>query len=89
MKVLLKAVGNVDFNEPRNIGFPGRWVDVKDLAEASKVCRTFLSENGLGCGNWAGGQIREGRKVLGRVSYNGRVWGPDGAELLVKSPASV
>jgi len=54
---------------------------VKTLAEASKACRRYIEEHGLGGGNWTGGKIYCGRKLVARVSYNGKVWSPDGARL--------
>lgn len=79
MKVALSHCKNPDiggyWQTPVDSGRK-RSVDVKDFAEASKVCREFIERNGLGGGNWNGGEIREGGKIIARVSYNGRVW-PD------------
>jgi hypothetical protein len=54
---------------------------VRTFAEASKICRRYITENELGGGNWVGGEIYCGRKLVARVSYNGKVWSPDGARL--------
>ena len=54
---------------------------VKTLDEARLVCRRYIEENGLGGGNWTGGEIYCNRKLVARVSYNGRVWSPSGARL--------
>jgi hypothetical protein len=56
-------------------------VPVKTFAEASRACRRYIEENGLGGGNWSGGQVYCGRKLVARVSYNGRVWSPSGQSL--------
>jgi len=82
MKVRLSNCGNIDFGQNPNRPLPGtrtRTVRVKDFAEASAVCRRYIAENGLGGGNWTGGEITDEAtgKVIGRVSYNGRVWGPE------------
>ena len=54
-----------------------RRVPVADFAEASRVVLQYISDNELGGGNWTGGEIRDlAGTVVGRVSYNGRVWPP-------------
>jgi hypothetical protein len=54
---------------------------VKTLAEASKVCRRYITENDLGGGNWTGGKVVCNGKAVARVSYNGKVWALDGSRL--------
>ena len=79
LTVKLAACGNPDFGQSTGPlpGIPRRTVEVKDLAEASAVCLRFIAEHDLGVGNWAGGEVRDGRKkIVARVSYNGRVWPP-------------
>ncbi len=56
-------------------------VPVPSLAEASKQCRDFIDRNGLGSGNWIGGEVFDGKKHIANISFNGRVWGIDGNEL--------
>lgn len=80
MKLELKHVKNPDigggywdYTADREPG-RARKVEVADYAEASKVARAYIEKNGLGCGNWAGGRIFDGGKVIARVSFNGRVW---------------
>jgi hypothetical protein len=57
-------------------------VEVKDFAEASRVCRQYIEENDLGGGNWTGGQVCEGAKQIARISYNGRIWDMEGKEII-------
>lgn len=57
------------------------WVEVSGFPEASKVCRDYIEKNGLGGGNWTGGQVKDSGAHVARVSYNGRVWGIDGKEI--------
>lgn len=64
------------WQEPVDSGKRHR-VPVATLAEASRVCLAFTARNHLGGGNWSGGKIREGGKVIAHVSYNGRVWEGD------------
>ena len=57
------------------ISIPIRRVPVSSYTEASLVSRNFINDHGLGGGNWTGGTIRDASgKVIGHVSYNGRVW---------------
>jgi hypothetical protein len=49
------------------------------------VVRSFLDIHGLGSGNW-GPESRRRRRdgvIVGKVSYNGRLWGTDGKALAV------
>ncbi len=76
MKVTLASVGNPDFRQyyGRNVLSPTLQVEVRDFAEASRVCRAYIAKYDLGAGNWPGGIIRQGTRTIARVSYNGRVW---------------
>lgn len=80
LEVLLANRGNPDFRQDPSRPLPetvsGVWAPVADLGEASAACRAYIDENGLGGGNWAGGQIRDAatRCPVGWVSYNGKVW---------------
>jgi hypothetical protein len=74
LTVELKAVGNPDHGQYGSMGIPTRRVSVASLAEASATCRVFIENEDLGSGNWAGGRVFKGGKVIARVSYNGRVW---------------
>lgn len=76
LTVKLSARGNPDFGQPRSIGVSTRTVEVADFAAASAACMEYIRAHDLGGGNWTGGEVRDGGKVVARVSYNGRVWGP-------------
>jgi hypothetical protein len=83
-QVSLASVGNPDHGQDPDgplYGVPSRLVTVPDLATASRVCREYIVAYRLGSGNWAGGEVRRGGVVVARVSYNGRLWAPDGAEM--------
>lgn len=54
---------------------------VSSLAEAARACRRYIEENGLGGGNWAGGQVFASGEQIARISYNGRVWDMNGQEM--------
>jgi hypothetical protein len=75
--VMLSSCGNPDFDQHPGRSLPGvrkATVKVDTMAAASKACRDYITENGLGGGNWAGGQILLDGEMVARVSYNGRVW---------------
>ena len=78
MTVTLSSVGNPDHGQyyGKNVLSPTLRVEVKNLREASKVCRAYITRYWLGGGNWTGGLIQQGNRVLGRVSYSGLVWPP-------------
>lgn len=55
---------------------------VESFAQASDAARDYITRNELGGGNWTGGTVfDEHGTVVARVSYNGRVWAPDGNEI--------
>jgi hypothetical protein len=63
-------------------------VSVASYAEASAAVRKHIEDNdlGAGCGSslapFTGGKVvSELGGVLGRISYNGRVWDLDGKEI--------
>jgi len=63
------------WDAPVDPGDP-KWVAVKDLDEASSVARRYITRNQLGGGNWAGGRVKCGGKIVARVAYNGRIRPP-------------
>jgi hypothetical protein len=44
------------------------------LNQASAAYRAFIDQNGLGSSEAGRCVIRQGRKVVAHVSYNGKVW---------------
>lgn len=58
------------------------WLPVATFAAASFACRTFIEAHDLGASRWRGGRIVDAatEEVVATVSYNGRVWLPDGSE---------
>ena len=78
MQVTLKHVSNPDIDggyweQPKSPAKERR-AEVDSFKEASELCQRYIEFNGLGGGNWAGGQIFENGKQIAFVSYNGRVW---------------
>jgi hypothetical protein len=57
---------------------------VESFAQASQKATEYIERNDLGSGNWTGGTVfDEHGTVVARVSYNGRVWAPDGSEIAI------
>lgn len=80
MKVLLASCGNIDhYQDPYQPMYgceKDKKVTVKTLEEASVECRKFIEKNELGSGNWAGGDVYEGKKCVAQIGYNGRIMEP-------------
>ncbi len=95
MTVVLKSVGNPDFDEfhGHNVLSPTRKVKVKSYADAARICRKYIAKYDLGGGNWGryggddsdnepeSGAIFVDKKKVARVSYNGRVWDLNNEEI--------
>jgi hypothetical protein len=77
MTLILSSCPNPDYGQTEAPA-PEEKVPVKSFAEASARARRYIGRYELGGGNWAGGDILdEHNEVVGRVSYNGRVWRDD------------
>lgn len=81
LTMTLTSCGNPDYGQDLGRPLPGvpkQTVRVRDVMEASAVCRAYIEEHYLGGGNWpmtAGVVCDETTGArLGRVSYNGRFW---------------
>ena len=80
--VVLSAVPNPDFDRrswEATVSIQPKEKVVADFREASRAVQKFIAENNLGGGNWPGGPVYDdtGTQVA-YISYNGRVWEPDG-----------
>ena len=78
--VVLASAGNPDLGQSPDQSLWGVSpckATVTTLDDASEACRRYISDNGLGGGNWTGGDVTSEGKVVARVSYNGRVWMPE------------
>lgn len=58
------------------LSYRNRRVPVASLAEASAIYSAARDRSGKGASGWPDGAVLEDNKVIGRVSYNGRVWAP-------------
>jgi hypothetical protein len=91
--VALGAGPNLDFEPPSRERFIKKgltYATVRNMKEASRTCQRFIRDNELGGGNWyAGGSgsvmpgdvFDENGEMVGRISYNGRMWSPDEKEV--------
>lgn len=72
--VVCISEGNPDFKQYTSVSDKELY-PVNSLKEASEVCRNYINKWDLGGGNWNGGQVYDiDGKMVGIVSYNGRVW---------------
>lgn len=78
--VTLSACGNIDHDEnPYNNIVNGtavvtEIVNVNSIEGCQAAVREYIERNDLGAGNWTGGQVYEGDKLIGNISYNSRFW---------------
>jgi hypothetical protein len=83
-RVKLSNCGNPDYGQDCRRALPDTfcgWARVESLEAAATLCRVYLSYFELGGGNWTGGEVadmEQGGLIVGQVSFNGRVWSPDG-----------
>jgi hypothetical protein len=73
----MKVITTVRLNQHQLVG---KRVELacSSIENASKVFRDFIEANDFGASNCAEAFIKDGRKILARVSYNGKVWEFDG-----------
>ncbi|MEO7326483.1 MAG: hypothetical protein ABIW82_16815 [Dokdonella sp.] len=78
----LATCGNPDHGQDPDAALWGadrdHFIIVNEIADISTAGHAFIEENGLGGGNWFGGDIFDssGGKV-GRLAYNGRIFASD------------
>lgn len=76
-EVELEAVPNPDYedyDERGSIKIKKHKKKVKSVEDASMEVKRFIASNGLGSGNWSGGDVYKNGKKIGNISYNGRFW---------------
>ena len=56
-------------------------LNVMTLADAARAVRRFITERDLGASQCAGADVYRNGALFARVSYNGRVWTPEGTEI--------
>lgn len=69
----LSSCGNPDFGQYEPLS-PPKVVTGSTLAEMRKAAEDYIGEWELGGGNWKNPVVKQGSKVIGHFSYNGRFW---------------
>lgn len=76
--VILSSCGNVDYGQnPYEVynGVVDRIYYADTIEELQKEVRRYIEDNGLGGGNYTGGEVKDkSGKIIGKISYNGRYW---------------
>jgi hypothetical protein len=83
--VALRHSGNPDISGGYWSGRPSEGPimrPVETMRDAAKECLAYIERNGLGSGNWTGGQVFvDKHKQVARISYNGTAWAMDGTAI--------
>jgi hypothetical protein len=71
-KLTVTIQGNPDRNQ-------GDWEETHTLSATNmdalrKVVNDFQRDNDVGGGNWGNAELRKDGRLIGYMSYNGRVW---------------
>lgn len=87
MQVELKADPNPDYSKDDHratVRIKAFRHTVDSYKDASRAVRHFIQTNELGAGNWSGGRIFDDvGRVIGRVSFNGRIWDTSNNEIQI------
>jgi hypothetical protein len=68
-----RSVGNPDHGQYAPVSEP-QTVTADTIEKVISLAQSYISENGLGGGNWPNCKILLDGKSIGYVSYNGRFW---------------
>ncbi len=83
--VVMRSMGNPDHaQDPKKPISPSVIHEVGSLTGAATCCLEYIRHWDLGGGNWNGGQVFRNGKSYAYISYNGRVWKPDGKTPMVE-----
>lgn len=80
-KLTFTIHGNPDRNQ-------GDWQETHTLSaptinDLRKSVLAFQGDNDIGGGNWGEATLTKDGKVVGRMSYNGRLWDGDDKEIIL------
>lgn len=76
-RVTLTAHGNIDHGQnPYEMLYSAGAAQAESIEGCQELVRHFISETGIGGGNWTGGDVYEVEtgELVGNISYNGRYW---------------
>jgi hypothetical protein len=78
---VLTSVGNPDYGQsgPQS---NRKAVTASSLDALSRLVRAYILEWDLGGGNWTEPKVLRNGTLVGRISYNGRIWADNGTEVL-------
>jgi len=69
--------GNPDYGQDPNkppYGVKPQTIKSDDIKELKKKVREWQYENDVGGGNWGSPAVYQDGKILGYMSYNGKIW---------------
>ena len=73
-KMQCKAVGNPDFGQDPDAVLATTTIEAATMQSLSKKFRTWIGLEQLGGGNVIDPDVIENGKIIGRMSYNGKIW---------------
>jgi hypothetical protein len=78
--LILSSCPNPDFRQTSPPA-PKQFFKVNSPEDAALIAIAYRDTHNLGSGNWSGGQVldEDGNEVF-QISYNGRIWLPNGEE---------
>ncbi len=77
MDIILRAYQNRDFGLRQDLPKPMAFKDIDTFEDVRYILRKWIGEFNLGGGNVGTVPIKEKRKVIAYISYNGRIWTPE------------
>ena len=60
-------------DKPATLDRTSRYLQVKNLEEASACCKAYIQKNNLPETNWVGGYVFAGSKQVAMVEFSGRI----------------
>jgi len=69
--------GNPDHGQDPNkppYGVKPRTISAKDISDLRKKVRLWQTDNCVGGGNWGSPAVYQDGKLVGYMSYNGKLW---------------
>lgn len=68
------AYGNIDHEQNPKDFIWGAWLKADTIEELREKVQQWQYEEGVGAGNWERANLYLNNKLVGYMSYNGRVW---------------
>ena len=76
MRLILRAMsyGNIDHDQNPKEFLWGEWLKADTIEELRAKVQQWQYEEGVGAGNWDNASLFLNNKLVGYMSYNGKVW---------------